>query len=78
MLKTVEGTFRNGKIELAEVPTEITRSRVLVTFVPEPSGNTGGEGGLRYGMFANEPGPMSTEEDFKLAQWRPREDVDGK
>lgn len=78
MLKTVEGTFRDGRVELSELPAGITRSRVLVTFVPERTEIVGGQGGLRYGMFADGPGPMSTEEDFKLAEWRPGEDDDGK
>lgn len=33
MLNTVEGIYRNGKIELAETPTEITEAHVLVTFL---------------------------------------------
>ena len=33
MLKTVEGFYRNGKIELPEVPTDLDpETRVLVTF----------------------------------------------
>lgn len=34
MFKSVEGTFRNGVIELAEVPANIHEARVLVTFFP--------------------------------------------
>jgi len=34
MLNTVEGIYRNGKIELAETPMEITEARVIVTFLP--------------------------------------------
>jgi hypothetical protein len=30
---TVEGTYKDGKVELAQRPTEITQSRVLVTFL---------------------------------------------
>jgi hypothetical protein len=33
MLKTVEGIYKNGKIELAETPQGITESRVFVTFL---------------------------------------------
>ncbi|MEC4814042.1 MAG: hypothetical protein SAK29_12330 [Scytonema sp. PMC 1069.18] len=33
MLRTIEGTYKNGKIELAEIPQGITESRVFVTFV---------------------------------------------
>ena len=30
---TVEGTYKNGKVELAETPAKIGQSRVLVTFL---------------------------------------------
>lgn len=34
MLKTIEGVYRNGKIELAEVPNNVhDETRVLVTFL---------------------------------------------
>jgi hypothetical protein len=35
MIQTVEGVFRNGKIELLETPAEINEARVIVTFLPE-------------------------------------------
>ena len=34
MIQTVEGIFRNGKIELLEEPANIHEARVLVTFLP--------------------------------------------
>lgn len=37
MLKTVEGTFRDGRIELLESAPQIKDGRVLVIFLP-PSG----------------------------------------
>lgn len=36
---TVEGTYENGKIELAEIPAGVQRSRVIVTFVPNENEN---------------------------------------
>jgi hypothetical protein len=33
MLKTVQGTYKNGQIELAEVPKGIRESAVFVTFL---------------------------------------------
>ncbi len=30
---TIEGTYKNGKVELAKPPAEISQSRVLVTFL---------------------------------------------
>ncbi len=36
MLKTIEGVYRNGKIELVETPSDVyDETRVIVTF-PEP------------------------------------------
>ena len=34
MLKTVEGIYREGKIELLETPNDMRESRVIVTFLP--------------------------------------------
>lgn len=41
MLATVEGVYRNGKVELIEVPKELPANgsaaiRVIVTFLPSP------------------------------------------
>ena len=35
MSKTVEGIYRNGKVELLEPPPEVTEARVVVTFLTE-------------------------------------------
>ncbi|NMG21996.1 hypothetical protein [Brasilonema bromeliae] len=37
MLQTIEGIYRNGKIELTEMPQGITESRVFVTFLETKS-----------------------------------------
>jgi len=34
MLKSIEGIFRDGKIELLEPPPQQSETRVLVTFLP--------------------------------------------
>ena len=34
MLKSVEGIYRHGKVELLEPPGELEDSRVIVTFLP--------------------------------------------
>ena len=34
MLKSVEGIYRHGKVELLEPPGELEESRVIVTFLP--------------------------------------------
>jgi hypothetical protein len=35
MLTTVEGIFKDGRIELREVPPALGQARVIVTFLPE-------------------------------------------
>lgn len=35
MLKSVEGVYRNGKVELLESANEPDESRVIVTFLPK-------------------------------------------
>ena len=32
--KTIEGVFRNGKVELSETPVDLEEARVIVTFLP--------------------------------------------
>jgi len=34
MLTTIEGIYRDGKIDLLQTPTDVTVARVLVTFLP--------------------------------------------
>ena len=34
MLKTVEGIYREGKIELLETPLDVKEARVVVMFLP--------------------------------------------
>ena len=36
MLKTVEGIYRDGKVELLEVPDDADEARVIGTFLPAP------------------------------------------
>ena len=35
MSKTVEGIYRDGRVELLETPTDVTGARVVVTFLTE-------------------------------------------
>jgi hypothetical protein len=37
--KTVEGVYRDGKVELLETPSNIAEGRVLVTFLPDGAVN---------------------------------------
>jgi hypothetical protein len=38
MMKSVEGLYRNGKVELLEPPTQAEGSRVIVTWIPPAVG----------------------------------------
>ncbi len=77
MLTTVEGVYKDGKIELTETPADTAESRVLVTFLRNGKSHNGNgalsappitKGQMMYkGMFA---GPIeTTEEDFKIAEF---------
>lgn len=37
MFQSVEGIYRNGKVELSETPPNIEGARVIVTFLPKSS-----------------------------------------
>jgi hypothetical protein len=66
MLLTVEGTYKDGKVELAETPTGVKQARVLVTFLA-PETVVPLRSHMVYGQFAG--ARMSTEEDFRIAEW---------
>ncbi len=69
MLLTIEGTFKDGKVEFSETPTGPREAKVLVTFlVPDhakPSPRM-----MSFGQFSGPKEKMSTEEDFRVAEWR--------
>lgn len=66
MLKAIEGIYKNGAIELAETPSDISESRVIVTFLESKLAPQAGER-MRFGMFSGSN--QSTEEDFRLAEF---------
>lgn len=73
MLTTVEGVYKNGRVELLEQPEGIEEARLLVTFLaskpedaPEPM--------LRYGQFAGSR--VTDDEDFKIAEWHGEPEFD--
>ena len=72
MLLTVEGAYRNGKIELAEIPDDIEKADVIVTFLKTKQRTTKSRMIIR-GMFA---GKVKTNEaDFRLAEWRGEKEI---
>lgn len=76
-LITVQGRYKDGKVDLAEAPSGIHEAKVLVTFLPgnQPPEHTGRQ--ISYGQFSGPHGQMSTDDDFKQAEWHPKsEDLD--
>lgn len=41
MIQTLEGVFRNGKVELLDQPEDVMEARVIVTFLPNRNGSEG-------------------------------------
>lgn len=67
MLQAIQGTYRNGKIELSETPQGITESEVVVTFLTPQTASTTNHL-MSFGMFAG--GKQLTEADFKDAEFQ--------
>jgi hypothetical protein len=67
MITTVEGVYKQGKIKLHEIPAGLQEARVLVTFLPNATVPSLPRR-MIYGQFAGEH--MSTEDDFRIAEWR--------
>ncbi|PZU92640.1 MAG: hypothetical protein DCE90_17910 [Pseudanabaena sp.] len=61
MLQTIQGIYRNGKIELAEIPQDITESQVFVTFF-KPESVSRANQFMSFGMFSGSQ--QSTEAEF--------------
>ncbi len=73
MLQTIEGIYKNGKIELSEVPPDIIESQVFVTFV-KPQLVTLSSKFISFGMFAGSH--QSTEADFQEAEFSCDDNLD--
>ena len=57
--KSIEGIYRQGKIELLETPEDVEESRVIVTFVPNGSLDLA-ERGIDEGDAANLQARLAT------------------
>ena len=68
-LLTVEGRYKNGKIDLSESPSGLAEARVLVTFLPEAAENLGPHL-MRFGELRGSQNFLSGEDDLKIAEWR--------
>lgn len=72
MLQTIEGIYKNGTIQLTEIPQNISNSRVLITFLEKDSlinNQTGLKSSsmIYFAMFSGEN--QSTEADFQEAEF---------
>jgi len=65
MLLTVEGIYKDGKIEIAEKPADIKQAKVLITFLSPKTIIKHRR--IIYGQFAGKR--MSTDKDFLMAEW---------
>ena len=66
--KTVEGIYRDGKVELLETPSDVDEARVLVTFLPEDSVNLS-ERGINEAQAASLRARLSPfAEDWELPE----------
>ncbi len=69
MLLTIEGTFKDEKVELSEAPQGLREAKVLVTFLGSAQAKPHPQM-MRFGQFSGPQEKMSTEEDFRGAEWR--------
>lgn len=67
MLGTVEGTFKEGKVQLKETP-DFREAKVRATFLSSCQTKSPTQM-MRFGQFAGPPERMSTSDDFRLAEW---------
>jgi hypothetical protein len=74
MSRTVPGIYKEGRIEQLEHPAGVREGRVLVTIV-EMEKSSAAPRYLEPGKYKT--GKMSTEEDFKIAEWYGDDELDG-
>jgi hypothetical protein len=70
---TIPGIYRDGTIELLEKPAGLHEARVLVTVLDEPDTKPAPRY-LQRGKYST--GRLSTEEDFKDAEWHGEDEFD--
>ncbi|TAE59198.1 MAG: hypothetical protein EAZ76_16185 [Nostocales cyanobacterium] len=64
MLQTVKGIYKNGKIELAEIPANILESQVLITFIETTTPNNTGVKSSTEELFSPLRGKVQYFEDI--------------
>lgn len=72
MLKSVEGIYRDGKVELLETPEDLEEARVIVTFFPSPGLVDLQARGIDAAQAAALRARLQTfAEDWERPKWRP-------
>ncbi|BDA66068.1 hypothetical protein CAL7716_002340 [Calothrix sp. PCC 7716] len=66
MLKSVKGIYKDGTIELSELPSEISESPVIVTFLSVQAVKSTSQN-MYFGMLSTS-NQQSTEEDFTISR----------
>ncbi|MEH1951679.1 MAG: hypothetical protein V7K77_32715 [Nostoc sp.] len=66
MLQSIEGVYKNGNIQLSELPSDVSESRVIVTFLEQKKPQIQKQI-MRFGMFFGHE--QSTETDFKITEF---------
>ncbi|AFY41057.1 hypothetical protein [Nostoc sp. PCC 7107] len=66
MLQSIEGVYKNGKVELTELPPGISESMVIVTFLESKKTQQPTQI-MHFGMFSGNQ--QSTEADFHITEF---------
>ena len=66
MLQSIEGVYKNGNIQLSELPSDVSESRVIVIFLEQKKTQTQKQI-MRLGMFCGNK--QSTEKDFQITEF---------
>jgi hypothetical protein len=66
MLQSIEGVYKNGKIKLSELPSGVSESRVIVTFLESKKAEIKKQI-MHFGMFSGDK--QSEEKDFQIAEF---------
>ncbi|PSB02990.1 hypothetical protein [Merismopedia glauca] len=67
MLQSIPGVYKHGKIELGELPFDVSESRVIVTFLEFDKTSVKSKI-MQFGMFSKDR--QSSEADFQIAEFK--------
>ncbi|MEA5580151.1 hypothetical protein VB620_02210 [Nodularia harveyana UHCC-0300] len=67
MLQAIEGIYKDGKVELKELPSDISESLVIVTFLKSPKNHQKITKKIQFGMFSGNH--QSEEADFEITEF---------